>query len=118
MTQVAKMERAGRNTELRRQDTLTSAATARKRIYLSDGLGVVVGADDLALHLDAHLIVLVVRLGAGVLRVGATTLAAAVVEDGDHGGAARLEERKRLRGHMPASSRHYEADAPNDATSP
>ena len=38
-------------------------------IYLSDRLGVVVGADDLALYLDAHLIVLVTGLTASVLGV-------------------------------------------------
>jgi len=47
--------------------------------------------DDRVLHLDAHLIVLVVGGRAGILLVGAATLAATVVEDGDHGSAAGLE---------------------------
>jgi len=44
------------------------------------------------LYLNAHLGVLAGGLGASVLLVGATTLAAAVIEDGDHGGTARLKK--------------------------
>ena len=55
------------------------------------GRGAGIGGSDLdRRNLDAHLVVLAVGLGAGVLLVGATTLAATVIEDGDHGGAARL----------------------------
>ena len=61
-----------------------------------DGLGELsgsagVGGSDLdRLHLDKHLVVLARGLGAGVLLVGAATLATTVVKDRDHGGAARL----------------------------
>ena len=57
--------------------------------YLGGGLGLA-DLDDGVGNLDAHLIVLVVGRSALVLLVGATTHAAAVIEDGDHGGAARL----------------------------
>lgn len=53
--------------------------------------------DDRVLHLDAHLIVLVLGGRAGILLVGAATLAATVVEDGDHGSAAGLERSARVR---------------------
>lgn len=47
------------------------------------------------MHLDGHLVVLVARLGAGVLLVGVLG-AAAVVEDGDL--AEQGEARRRRRG--------------------
>jgi len=46
--------------------------------------------DDNGLDFDAHLVILAVGLGAGVLLVGSAAAAAAVVEDGDDGGLARL----------------------------
>lgn len=53
--------------------------------------------DDGVLHLDAHLVVLIVGGRTGVLLVGTTTLAATVIEDGDHRSAARLQEVRRIR---------------------
>ena len=56
---------------------------------LGEGL-VRAGGDDGVGNLDAHLVVLVAGLRAGVLGVRAATVAAAVIEDHDHGGAAGL----------------------------
>ena len=49
----------------------------RRRPLVGDG-------NAFQLNLDAHLIVLVVRLGATVFLVGTATVAAAVIHDGDH----------------------------------
>ena len=57
------------------------------KCYLGGGLGAR-DLDDGQGNLDAHLVVNAAGLGASVLLVGATTVAAAVIEDGDDGGAA------------------------------
>eukprot|EP00277_Geminigera_cryophila_P032722 CAMPEP_0173125904 /NCGR_PEP_ID=MMETSP1102-20130122/56731_2 /TAXON_ID=49646 /ORGANISM="Geminigera sp., Strain Caron Lab Isolate" /LENGTH=137 /DNA_ID=CAMNT_0014034935 /DNA_START=191 /DNA_END=601 /DNA_ORIENTATION=- len=46
--------------------------------------------DDGVANLDEHLVILVSRLGAGVLLVVAAALASAVIEDCDDGGTPRL----------------------------
>ena len=71
--------------------------------YLGDGLGLG-DLDDGQRNLDAHLVVRVVGLCTGVLLVGATTHAAAVIKDGDHGGAARLSRSRAQNKHRVKNS--------------